>query len=149
MQHKAEEKRSIDVYFWVNVELKVKKENVNDFLEFIKPENLSMYLQTNDMDDVDVDGCEDLKDGFYSVKFSGDITRKVSINHHDLADIFTYQSISPDVFSEIVSVANELQNNLKKLLREGPIVTQNSRVCVSEPDVEELIDIVFDQVRSL
>jgi hypothetical protein len=136
----------VDVSFWVDVDVTIKQEDIADLFALIKPSSISMYLHADGMDDLHVDCRKDLGNDSVLIELTGDIMQEVSISDHDLAEIESCDSVSIDVLAEVVFAANLLQTRLEKLFREGPIATRNSRVHVSEPDEDELIDELTDQV---
>lgn len=150
MRHEVNDTCNIDGDFWVDVDVEVKKEDANAFLELIKPENLSAYLESDNTDNVVVDGCEDLKDGFCSIEFSGNVSKEVEVTYQKYVENFSPDSTEAMPYDDVTFVqveesdANDVGKTLKadieKFLCEGPIKTYRSHVYVSAPDDDELME---------
>lgn len=153
MRHEVNETCDVDGYFWVDIDVEVKKGDVNNFLELIKPESLSAYLESDDTDNIVIDGCEDLGNGYVSIEFSGNVAQEVEVSYQKYVENF-----SPDLSeampcddvtfvqveeSDANDVGKALKANIEKLLREGPIKTYCSHVYVSAPDDDELMEICY------
>jgi len=150
MRHEVNDTCNIDGDFWVDVDVEVKKEDANDFLELIKPENLSTYLESDNTDNIVIDGCEDLKDGFCSIEFSGNVAKEVEVSYRKYVENFSPDPTEAMPYDDVTFVqveesdANDVGKTLKadieKFLCEGPIKTYCSHVYVSSPDDDELME---------
>ena len=150
MRHEVNDTCNINSDFWVDVDVEVKKEDVNAFLELIKPENLSDYLESSNTDNVVIDGCEDLENGYVSIEFSGNVAQEVEVSYQkyienfspDLSEAMPYDDVTfvQVEESDVNEVGKILKANIEKLLHEGPIKTYDSHVYVSAPDDDELME---------
>lgn len=152
MRHEVNETCDVDGYFWVDIDVEVKKGDVNNFLELIKPESLSAYLESDDTDNIVIDGCEDLGNGFVSIEFSGNIVQEVEVSYQkyvenfspDLSEAMPYDDVTfVQVEDDVNEVGNILKANIEKLLHEGPIKTYYSHVYISIPDDDELMEQIY------
>lgn len=150
MRHEVNDTCNIDSDFWIDVDVEVKKEDAKGFLELIKPEKLSAYLESNDTDNIVIDGCEDLGNGFVSIEFSGNVAQEVEVSFRKYIENFSPDSAEAMPYddvtflqveeSDVNDVGKILKANIEKLLHEGPIKTEESHVYVSAPDDDELME---------
>lgn len=150
MRHEVNDTCNIDGDFWVDVGVEVMKEDANDFLDLIKPESLSAYLESDDTDNIVIDSCEDLGNGFVSIEFSGNVAKEVEVSYRKYVENFspdpTEARVGDDVTfvqveeSDTNDVAKILKADIEKFLCEGPIKTYRSHVYVSAPDDDELME---------
>ena len=153
MRHEVNDTCNIDGDFWVDVDVEVMKEDANDFLELIKPESLSACLESDDTDNIVIDGCEDLGNGFVSIEFSGNVAQEVEVTYRKYVENFspdpTEARASDDVTfvqveeSDVNDIGKMLKADIEKLLHEGPIKTYRSHVYVSSPDDDELMEQLY------
>lgn len=153
MRHEVNETCDVDGYFWVDIDVEVKKGDVNAFLELIKPESLSAYLESDDTDNIVIDGCEDLGNGFVSIEFSGNVAKEVEVSYRKYVENFspdpTEARAGDDVTfvqveeSDVNDVGNILKADIEKFLCEGLIKTYRSHVYVSSPDDDELMELCY------
>ena len=130
--------------------MEVKKGDVNSFLDLIKPESLSAYLESDDTDNIVIDGCEDLGNGFVSIEFSGNVAQEVEVTYQKYVENFSPDSTEAMPYDDVTFVQVEesdannvgkmLKANIEKLLHEGPMKTYRSHVYVSAPDDDELME---------
>ena len=150
MRHEVNDTCNIDGYFWVDIDVEVKKEDVKAFLELIKPENLSAYLESDNTDNVVIDGCEDLGNGYVSIEFSGDVTQKIEVSYRKYVENFSPDPAEAMPYDDVTFVqveesdANDvgkmLKADIEKFLCEGSVKTYRSHVYVSAPDDDELME---------
>ena len=150
MRHEVNETCDVFGYFWIDIDVEVKKGDVNSFLDLIKPESLSAYLESDDTDNIVIDGCEDLGNGFVSIEFSGNVAQEVEVTYQKYVENFSPDSTEAMPYDDVTFVQVEesdannvgkmLKANIEKLLHEGPMKTYRSHVYVSAPDDDELME---------
>ena len=150
MRHEVNETCDVFGYFWIDIDVEVMKEDANDFLDLIKPESLSAYLESDDTDNIVIDGCEDLGNGFVSIEFSGNVAQEVEVTYQKYVENFSPDSTEAMPYDDVTFVQVEesdannvgkmLKANIEKLLHEGPMKTYRSHVYVSAPDDDELME---------
>ena len=150
MRHEVNETCDVFGYFWIDIDVEAMKEDANDFLDLIKPESLSAYLESDDTDNIVIDGCEDLGNGFVSIEFSGNVAQEVEVTYQKYVENFSPDSTEAMPYDDVTFVQVEesdannvgkmLKANIEKLLHEGPMKTYRSHVYVSAPDDDELME---------
>lgn len=150
MRHEVNDTCNVNGDFWIDIDAELKKEDVNAFLELIKPENLSAYLESSNTNNVVIDGCEDLENGYVSIEFSGNVAKEVEVSYQkyvenfspDLSEAMPYDDVTfvQVEESDANDVAKILKADIEKFFCEGPIKTYRSHVYVSAPDDDELME---------